>query len=172
MRRSRVKDSRLTETSLKISVLIGGLLLLTGACHNPIKDNITSGDSFGNIIYETFIINRDSTDSWGDETLAGFKREKLIEEVFEAVYTNKIVPTDYFSGEIIPLTQLRKMENEGEFSRKNISKIQFDERWIWDREKSELRKQIFSMTIAYEVYDNTGKSRGQKPIFKLIFRKK
>ena len=64
------------------------------------------------------------------------------------------------------------METEGEFSRKNISKIQYDEQWIWDKEKSEMVKRINSMTIAYEVFDNTGKSRGQKPIFKLIFRQK
>jgi len=31
-------------------------------------------------------------------------------------------------------------------------------------------KQVISMTIAYEVFDNEGKSRGQKPIFKLKFK--
>ena len=54
---------------------------------------------------------------------------------------------------------------------KNISKIQFEERWLWDDDKNSLQKQVISMTIAYEVYDNTGRSRGQKPIFKLVFNK-
>ena len=56
------------------------------------------------------------------------------------------------------------------FSRKNISKIQFEENWIWDEDRNEMLKQVISMTIAYEVFDNVGKSRGQKPIFKLKFR--
>jgi len=76
-----------------------------------------------------------------------------------------------FTGEKISLVQLNKMETDGEFSRKNISKIRFEEQWFWDKEKSEMSKQVLSMTIAYEVYDLSGKSRGQKPIFKLIFRK-
>ena len=80
--------------------------------------------------------------------------------------------TNYnFTNEKISLAQLKKMETDGEFSRKNISKIRFEEQWLWDMEKSEMQKQIISMTIAYEVYDFSGNSRGQKPILKLVFRK-
>ncbi len=95
----------------------------------------------------------------------------MVDYLFNKVYKGEIIPTDYFTGEKIELNQLKTMETEGQFSRKNISKIQFEEQWVWDNEKSELAKRILSMTIAYEVYDHAGKSRGQKPIFKLIFRK-
>ena len=95
----------------------------------------------------------------------------MIDYLFDKVYDGKIIPTDYFTGEIIGLNQLKNWETEGLFLRKNISKIQFEEQWIWDKEKSVMVKRILSMTIAYEVFDNTGKSRGQKPIFILIFNK-
>jgi len=131
---------------------------------------LLSGESFGRIIYDTYIINRDSTDSWGNECLSEFSRQKLIDKVFEAVSDGKVTPYDYFTGEKITPKQIQKMETDNVFSRKNISKIQFKENWIWDDEKNVMLKQVISMTIAYEVFDNEGKSRGQKPIFKLKFK--
>jgi len=129
-----------------------------------------SGESFGKIIYDTYVINRDSTDSWGNECLSEFSRKKLIDKVFEAVSDGKVTPYDYFTGDKITPEQIKRMETDTVFSRRNISKIQFEENWIWDDEKNVMLKQVISMTIAYEVFDNEGKSRGQKPIFKLKFK--
>ena len=170
MKGSKGKDSHSTVTSLRFSVFIG-FVLIAGACQHPVKDKLPVDHSFGKIIYDTYLTNRDSTDSWEDECLAGFNRKGLIDHLFDEVYKGKIVPTEYFSGETILLDQLKKMEKDGEFSRKNISKIQFEEHWMWNDEKAEMQKQLLSMTIAYEVFDHAGKSRGQKPIFKLIFRR-
>ena len=170
MMRSRGKG--LLSTGINYSfIILTAFTLIAVACHSPAKEKKPIGESFGKIIYDTYIINRDSTDSWGDECLAGFKRGAMIDYLFDKVYDGRIIPTDYFTGEIIGLNQLKNWETEGLFPRKNISKIQFEEQWIWDKEKSVMVKRILSMTIAYEVFDNTGKSRGQKPIFKLIFNK-
>lgn len=169
MKGLRVKDSLLTGTILKHCTLFV-VIILVGACHSPNKDKLQSGESFGKIIYDTYVINRDSTDSWGDECLSNFSRKKLVDKIFTAVFDGKVTPYDYFTGEKISPEQIRKMETERLFSRENISKIQFEEKWIWDDEKNEMVKQVISMTIAYEVFDNIGKSRGQKPIFKLKFR--
>ena len=170
MKRSKGIDSRSTGIHFRNS-LIFGFFLFTGACHHPVKEVYPNGKSFGKVIYDTFIINRDSTDFWGAECLADFNRNALIDQIFDDVYKGRIIPTDYFTNEKISLAQLKKMETDGEFSRKNISKIRFEEQWLWDMEKSEMQKQIISMTIAYEVYDFSGNSRGQKPILKLVFRK-
>lgn len=164
------KDSPLTGTILRYCIFIGTIFLTTD-CHQTPPKELPSGELFGKIIYDTFIINRDSTDSWGEECLSRFNRKAFVDQIFDEVFDEKIIPYDYFTGEKLPLKQIRKMESEGEFSRKNISKIQFEERWIWDKKRVELIKQVVSMTIAYEVYDNTGKPRGQKPVFKLIFSK-
>lgn len=169
MRGLRGKDSLLTGISLRQCLLLC-TVILGWACHHPEKDKLPSGELFGKIIYDTYIINRDSTDSWGDECLSNFKRKALIDKVFDAVYHERITPYDYFTGEKLSPQQIKEMESAGTFSRNNISKIQFEERWIWDNEKVIMQKQLISMTVAYEVFDNAGKSRGQKPIFKLIFR--
>ena len=168
MRIRRVKDSLLTGTNLSKSILFLFAVLIL-SCRQSVKEKLTEGGIPGKIIYDTYIINRDSTDSWGAECLSKFDRKAFIDEVFKAVFEGKIIPLDYFSGEKISLDRIRKMEADGEFARKNISKIQFEECWIWDKKLVSLRKQVISMTIAYEVYDNVGKSRGQKPIFKLKF---
>ena len=170
MKGLRGKDLFLTGIIFKRCILFA-MAILMGGCHHGSKDKLPAGELVGKIIYDTYIINRDSTDSWGAECLADFNRKAFIEKVFKAVFDGKITPLDYFTGEKVSPEQIRKMETEGEFSRKNISKVQFEERWIWDDEKVEMQKQLISMTIAYEVYDNLGKSRGQKPIFKLVFRK-
>ena len=170
MRRSRGKGSLLTGTCLSLFIF-SCITITAGSCHHSENEKLASGESFGRIIYDNYIINRDSTDLWGNECLSNFNRKALIEKVFKAVFDGKVTPIDYFTGEKLTVYQIRKMETEGVFSRENISKIQFEEQWIWDNKKFEMQKHIISMTIAYEVYDNVGKSRGQKPIFKLVFRK-
>jgi len=169
MKKRRAKDSLLTGTILKHCILFI-VIILVGACRGPNKDKLHSGESFGKIIYDTYVINRDSTDSWGNECLSEFSRKKLIDKVFEAVSDGKVTPYDYFTGDKITPEQIKRMETDTVFSRRNISKIQFEENWIWDDEKNVMLKQVISMTIAYEVFDNEGKSRGQKPIFKLKFK--
>lgn len=169
MKRQKAKDLLLTGISLKYFIF---LLIVTVAiaCQPSDQRKLPSGEVFGKIIYDTSIANHDSTDTWADECLSEFKRKELIERIFEAVYDGKITPLDYFTAEKISPDQIRKMEAEKVFSRKDISKIRFEEKWLWDDEKIEMRKQVNSITLSYDVFDNVGKLRGQKPIFKIIFR--
>jgi len=164
-----LKEKGLHLTGISLELLV--FMLLFSACQNTEKAQIPAGFPFGEIIYDTFLINRDSTDSWGDECLAKFDRKALIDKVFENVYNGRIIAYDYFTGEKLSASQIMKMEKDGIFSRKDISKIQFAERWIWDEPTVQMRKELISMTIAYEVYNELGASRGQKPIFKLLFKK-
>jgi hypothetical protein len=161
------KGSRLTGTILRFFIF-SGILSSLFACRQSAQTKVPSGEDYGKIIYDTYIMNRDSTDSWGEEALSGFNRQAFINRIFDDVFNGKITPYDYFTGEKIALKKIRDMESSGEFSRKNISKIQFEERWLWDTSK--MKKQVISMTIAYEVYDISGRSRGQKPVFKLVFQ--
>lgn len=170
MNRSKGNDLHLIGASLRYLLFIGIIFLVQG-CLPTTKDGAQRDHSLGRIIYDTYLTNRDSTDKWGEECLSAFDRRALIENVFDAVYKGKIKAIDYFTGEAITPDLLQKMEFDGQFTRKNISKIQFDEQWVWDDNKSEMRKEVNSMTIAYEVYNADGQSRGQKPIFKIVFRK-
>jgi hypothetical protein len=131
---------------------------------------LAAEESFGKIIYETSITNTDTTDSWANECLLGFDRKALINKLFDDVYNEKIIAYDYFTDKKISPEEIRKMEIEGVFIRKEISRIRFEEKWIWDNGKLEMQKQLISMTLSYQVYDTEGKPRAQKPIFKLKFR--
>ena len=164
----RVKGLHLTGISLELLFLV----IFFSSCHHSEKVKPLTGEvPVGEIIYDTFLINRDSTDAWGDECLAKFDRKTLIDKVFENVYNGRATAYDYFTGEKLSTEQIRKMEMEKIFTRKEISKIQFAEQWIWDESTVQMRKELISMTIAYEVYNESGVSRGQKPIFKIIFKK-
>ena len=168
MKKLKAKGLHLTGTSLEFLIFF----ILFSSCQNSEKINPpTLGVPVGEIIYDTFLINRDSTDTWEDECLAKFDRKTLVDKVFENVYNGRIIAYDYFTGEKLSPEQIRKMEKGGIFTRKDISKIQFSERWIWDESTVQMRKELISMTIAYEVYNESGVSRGQKPVFKLIFKK-
>ena len=169
MKGLRAKDSLLTGTILSRCILLA-VVILIGACQNPQKEKLHSGESFGKIIYDASILNRDSTDSWANECLSEFNRKALIEKIFNAVYDGRITPLDYFTNEKISPEKIKRMETAGEFSRENISKMRFEEKWIWDEEKAEMQKQLISITISYDVFDNTGKTRGQKPIFKIVYK--
>lgn len=164
-----MKDLLSTGIILKYSFFLI-VVFVAAACQSSDQHKLQSGEVFGKIIYDTSIANHDSTDTWADECLSDFKQKELIEKIFKAVYDGKITPLDYFTAEKISPDKIKTMEAENVFSRKDISKIRFEEKWIWNDEKIEMRKQVISITISYNVFDNVGKLRGQKPIFKIIFR--
>jgi len=169
LKKQKAKDLLLTGINLKHFIF---LIIVTVAvsCQPSDPHKWSSGEVFGKIIYDTSIANHDSTDTWAAECLSDFKRKELIEKIFKAVYDGKIVPFDYFTAEKISPDKIKTMEAEKVFSRKDISKIRFEEKWMWNDEKNEMQKQVNSITLSYDVFDNVGKLRGQKPIFRIIFR--
>jgi hypothetical protein len=169
MKRRKAKGLLLTGTTFRHYIIIV-IVLVAGACHNSDKDKLSAGDLSGKIIYDTSMINRDTTDTWATECLSEFNRKVLIDKIFKAVIDGKITPVDYFTGENMSPDRIKKMEADGEFSRSNISKIRFEERWIWNDDKVEMQKKLISIVLSYDVFDNVGKARGQKPIFKLVFK--
>ena len=96
MRRPKGKDSLLAGTILSRCIL-PWLIILAGACNQPDEGKSPPGNIYGKIIYDTAIINRDSTDSWAAESLSGLDRKALIDKILKAVYDGKIIPYDYFS---------------------------------------------------------------------------
>lgn len=147
------------------------LASLAFSCNN--KESRTGNNiSLGKIIYDTNIINPNPEDEWISKSLSGLKKEKLIEILFNEVYSGKLIPIDYFSKERLSVDDIRRLEESEEFSRERIAQIKFDEKWEWDPEYSTLKKQVKAITIAYEVYNNSGEVRGYKPAFKLVFRER
>jgi hypothetical protein len=118
------------------------------------------------IIYDVIIRNPDPEDIWTTECLRQFHHKMLIDSLFDLVYSKKIQAFDYFTKEQLEVSEIHKLEKE-EFSREQIGKIQFTERWYFDRETSQFQKEVLAVVLGYELLNSDGRVRGYKPVFKL-----
>jgi hypothetical protein len=145
------------------------LFIVVAACNRNEESSSVNAVPLGTIIYDTQIVNPNPENEWVTESLSGLEREKLIEIIFNGVYSGKLIPLDYFSKEKLSIEDIRLLEESEEFSRDRIAQIKFDEKWAWEPDNSTLKKHVKAITIAYEVYDNLGEVRGYKPAFKIVF---
>ena len=67
------------------------------------------------------------------------------------------------------IEEVKTIEKDPEYNRDNIAKVQFEESWYFDFENHKMMKKVQSVMIAYEIYDNEGKVKGYKPVFKIYF---
>lgn len=148
--------------------LCGLTLLALLSCHSDI--NSTSGKMvpMGAITYDTYLKPTDA-EEWTADFLQELDREKLVDAIFEAVYSGQLTAYDYFSLEPIAVKTIQEMEATGEFVRERIGKFQFNETWSWNESSHRLEKKVSGLTIGYEVFNNQGELRGHKPIFKINF---
>lgn len=131
------------------------------------KEYIRMADS---ISYGVVIKNRDTADEWQKKWLQNLDREKFVDFIFEAVYSGRLQPYDYFTDEPIPIRAVRELEEKEEFDRSRIGKIQFEERWYFDKAGLNMIKEVYGVMFAYEVYKEDGRFRGYKPAFKVLLR--
>jgi hypothetical protein len=147
------------------------LALLIAACSKPekkstgndaISDNFLIADT---IIYPVRIKNLDTTDTWADQRLQHLKHQKLIDGIFQSVYSGKNTAYTYLSNAPVSIEQLKELEEGETFSRNRVAELQFEEAWWFDSEQSIFKKQVLSVLIAYEVYNEDGSLRGLKAAF-------
>lgn len=110
----------------------------------------------GNIIYDVVVIPEAEDDLWERERLKGYSGDEMVDALFEAVYSRKAVATDYFSGERINPSDLRKLEAEDEYSRSDIAKLQFTENWYFNPETLEIEKEVVSIVPGYRYSTGEG----------------
>jgi hypothetical protein len=115
------------------------------------------------VIYDMVIKNANPDDEWAEECLMNLDREKLVNFVFDAVYSEQLTPYDYFTDEPIKLSDLKALEKE--FAREIVGKLQFEEEWSFDEASLQLRKKVNKLLLAYELYNSAGEIRGYKPAF-------
>ncbi len=117
------------------------------------------------VIYDVVIRNPDPEEWWADENLKNLNKEALLDIIFNAVYRKDLIPYDYFSQEAMTAHEVVEIENEPDYSRDNIGRIQFAEEWYFDEENLRMEKRVNSLTLGYEVLDARGNLRGYKPLF-------
>jgi hypothetical protein len=120
------------------------------------------------VIYDVVIKNPSAEDIWTEACLKNLDREGLVNMIFEAIYLAELIPYDHLSNEPLSIRDIENLENDPEFSRKTIGKIQFSEEWYFDRDNLRMEKRVNSMALGYEVFDIAGNLRGYKPAFMVI----
>jgi hypothetical protein len=162
------------------------LLLLVGsaACHrqrgNPpdnanlpeIADTTTTftasaGRVANSIVYDVIIKNANPYDTWTTECLSGLDRSTFVDELFRAIYEGKLTAIDFDTEEKLSPEEVKKLEKEIKKVRSRIAKLQFTEDWYFDTLSLTMQKDVRSIVLGYEVYDDQGAVRGYKPVFRV-----
>ncbi len=120
------------------------------------------------IIYDVIIKNPDPDNEWTKKCLGNLNRTEFIDQLFDAVYHEKVRAYNFFSGKAIKPKDLKKIEKEKGFSRENIGKLQFTEAWYYDSQNLRMDKKIISITLGHELSQNIDDIIGYKPVFKII----
>ncbi len=121
------------------------------------------------IIYDVVIKNHDPDDHWTEQCLAGLNRKELVDFIFDGLYEGRFKAFDIFNDDPIPVRKIRKMEQEGEISRDQVSKIQFVEGWYIDHEHYTMTKKVTEVRLGMEHFDGFGMHLGHNPLFKVKF---
>lgn len=121
------------------------------------------------ISYGVVVRNQDTTDKWQKKWLKDLKLDQFTNHLFHKIYSGELTPYSYFEEEPLTIQDIKKLEEKKEFEREKIGKIQFKEIWYFDPDNMKMVKKIYSVMLAYEIYDSDGSFRGYKPAFKVYF---
>lgn len=154
-----------------VSILLVLIAFSYGCTHKPSNEKIQPGALVADtIIYDVVIHNPNPEDQWTAECLKDLKHRALIDSLFALVYDGKMKAYDFFSKEVIKNKDLKQMESENGFSRDHIGKIQFTERWYFDKKSQQFQKEVLSLVLGYELFNQDGSLRGYKPVFKIYLK--
>ena len=117
------------------------------------------------IIYEVLVKNPDLDDEWASEKIRKLKVQAFVNTLFDAVYEGRAIPYNYHTGEEMSIEEVRQLEASEEFDRSLIGKLQFDENWYFDTGSLRMKKEVRSVLLAYEVYDQFDEVMGYKAAF-------
>jgi hypothetical protein len=117
------------------------------------------------ISYPVVIKNPDSTDTWTDDCLRPLNRAKLADMVFEAIYNNKAQAYSYLADKPLSVSYIKELEQQDEYSRDKVGKLQFWESWYFDEKKQVFTKKVHKILVAYEALTESGELRNYRAAF-------
>ena len=119
------------------------------------------------IIFDVDIKIKNENDSWEKEKLEHTRNKDLVNDIFEALYNKKLTAYTYYDNSKLSIKEIKEIENQENYSREKISRIQFTEDWLFDKETGCFTKKINSIVLGYELYNNENKVKGYKALFKI-----
>jgi hypothetical protein len=120
------------------------------------------------IVYDVEIINPYPDDLWTSECLESLDHESLVEFVFSGIYSGEFSAFDIFEGNPVSIRKIRKMEDNGEFSRESIGKFQFQEEWILDTGSMTFTKKVTEIRMGLQKFNEEGDLTGYAPLLRVI----
>ena len=119
------------------------------------------------IIYDVVIRSTNPDNIWENERLQYLNHTALIDSLFDLVYNKEIIAFDVFENKALSISQVKSLEKRADYARDRIGKIQFTEKWYFNSNNPQLQKEIISVALGYETYNEQGEVRAYKPVFKL-----
>jgi hypothetical protein len=103
-------------------------------------------------------------DGWDAERVANTNTLAIANSIFQAVYKGRLKPYDYFTEQPMPIDSVKAVEKK--FTRKQIGKIMFTEKWYFSEATLTFTKKVETVTLGYELLDKqSGELHGFKPAF-------
>ena len=121
------------------------------------------------IRYDVIIKNPDPADEWTETCLKGLDREKLVDEVYKAIYAGKVKAYDYYTDDPMSVKQVKEIEKQAESDGAEVAKVQFLEDWHFDPVTFNLYKKVHFIMLAYELLDEKGNVKSYKAVFYVPF---
>jgi hypothetical protein len=116
------------------------------------------------IVYDVILRNIDTSDVWEAECLQYLDQKSLVNYLIDGIYNGQFIAIEFMGDKVLSIDDVKAIEQESDFSRDKVSKVQFRERWYIDSEGN-LQKQIISYTLGIEIYSKQNSFLGHKALF-------
>ncbi len=153
------------------AILIIASIIFGCSKSNKPKENSTQQLSTGNItviadtiVYDVILRNIDTSDVWEAECLQYLDQKSLVNYLIDGVYSGQFIAIEFMGDKVLSIDDVKAIEQEKEFSRDRVSKVQFRERWFIDS-TGNFQKQIISYTLGIEVYSKQNTFLGHEALF-------
>ncbi len=167
------------------------VIMVSSSCHqnNPagesvkntkgmdsyVSGTITTTEGFtvlaDTITYDVTVYNLNPEDIYNARFLKNIQPEKLINAVFDAIYSGKMKAYDIFTNKELSIEKVKEIEKTKGFSRSKVGKIQFTECWQMDPGSLSIHKKVIAMAFGYAHIDNTeGVIAYDKPLFRVYIK--
>ncbi len=121
-------------------------------------------------IINDVVVKNPNQDEWTDICLRNLDKKTLVDEIFKLVYSGELIPYEFFNNQTLSIEDIKALEEDPDFSRELIAKVQFEEAWYFDPASKKMIKKVHSIMLAYEIYNSLGEIRGYKPAFKVYLK--
>jgi hypothetical protein len=160
-------------------IIITGILIFNYSCKQntakvePVQPKTESADTAGlyliakDIITEVIVKPDTLGDPWEVEKVKNFNGTLMYKDLFENIYSKKIIVCDILTGKPLDISEVKKIAREFGNDNSKIGKLQFLEDWYFNPSTNKLIKKLKSTSFAYEFQREQNLPVVYKALFKL-----